>query len=157
MGSKHIAALSAAAALALSVALVTPAFASEQSDVTTGPASSSSVAEDQGVQVPDLGGASVLACNITALTPYANNNLVWTGGNWSGCTAPVKVSLLWDHFGPNTIMGVQPSATSGIVYGWHCNWGTPQDRSLYGEVVDYNGALDDSTTAGFTSSTDSCR
>lgn len=97
-----------------------------------------------------------LACSITAHTPYASGNRVWTGGHWSGCASPVDVYLMWDRPGPDTPIGVKSNATSNWNYGWDCNWGTPQNRKLFGKAEDNNGAFDDTTHLTFTSAHTNC-
>lgn len=96
------------------------------------------------------------ACSITAWTPWASNNLVWTGGSWSGCTAPVEVDLKWSVTGPDRTIGVQTYAVSGTAYGWGCRWGTPQNRTLYGKAFDKRGVGDESSLMGFTSAHTNC-
>lgn len=95
-------------------------------------------------------------CTIYARTPYASNNRVWTGGSWFGCEAPVTVALKWDRVGPDGTIGSKRPAVSDYDYGWECRWGTPQNRTLYGKASDNNGAADDSSRKGFTSSQVDC-
>lgn len=96
------------------------------------------------------------SCTITAKTPYARNNLVWTGATFSGCAAPVELDLKWSRTGPDGTIGVELSVSSGTDYGWGCRWGTPQNRNLYGKAFDSNGVDDESSIKGFTSAHTNC-
>lgn len=133
--------------------LVSPAFAAD--DEVTEPGAPPSM-EVPGQETPE-GEITPFACNITARSVYASQNLVWTGGTWSGCAAPVTVSLRWSRPGPDTNIGTKTNATSGTNYGWGCNWGTPQNRNLFGTAVDNNNSYDNSTINAFTSATTNCR
>lgn len=117
---------------------------------------SSPDATSQASTVSEAGSNSTLSCAITAMTPYASGNLVWTGAGWSGCTGSVRVSLKWDRVGPDGTIGTKNVASNGYAYGWGCNWGNPQNRILYGGAEDSVGVGDESSHVTFTSATTSC-
>ncbi|MDR2381818.1 MAG: hypothetical protein LBE08_11740 [Bifidobacteriaceae bacterium] len=146
---RAIAASSMALTLVGSAILASPALAVDDDGPGLPPSAELTVEVNSPVQPR--------ACNITARSVYASNNMAWTGGTWSGCASPVTVYLRWDHVGPDTNMGQKTNASSGVDYGWGCNWGTPQNRILFGKAVDNNGNYDDSTHNTFTSSTTNCK
>lgn len=96
------------------------------------------------------------SCTITADTPYARNNLVWTGAEFSGCASPVELDLKWSRTGPDGTMDINLNALNNYDYGWDCRWGTPQNRTLYGKAFDSNGVGDESSLKGFTSAHTDC-
>lgn len=134
------------AAVATAILIVAPASSS-----------SASAVDEANVRAGTVGDVVPNACTVTAKTPYASSHLVWTGGTWSGCASPVTVQLRWAKPLGTVNLGVKSPATSGTNYGWGCNWGTPQNRNLYGRVVDNNGISDASQLRTFTSSTTDCK